>query len=105
MAKSERAIESAAVLYAQSWGVDSVKLDKAKRGYPDEIFFMPNRYSWLVEFKMPGEQPTPQQVDRHEILGDLGHVVSVLDNLDDFIEQFHIELSIAKSLSAVRAFG
>lgn len=53
------------------------------RGAPDRIFGR-NRRAILIEFKAPGEEPTRQQLKRHEeLVEDFGFEVYWADNLDD----------------------
>jgi hypothetical protein len=59
-------------------GVASSKLKAPGRnGYPDRIFWVREGKPWMVEFKRPGEEPTPQQLDIHETLRSLGYMVRV----------------------------
>ncbi len=82
--KLERSIEQACVEHAYKLGFISIKLDKAARSWPDRLFLGPSSQSLLVEFKRPGQKPRVQQVVRHKQLAELGHPVSVIDNLGDF---------------------
>ena len=77
-------LEKAAVELANDAGWENLKMDKAARSWPDQIFFGPGKTHFIVEFKRPGETPRPQQVNRHETLGALGHHVYVVDTLEQF---------------------
>ena len=80
----EAAIEGASVDYALDQGCKNVKLDKIERSLPDQLFFLPNGQTLLVEFKRPGENPRPQQAYRFQQLADLGHPVSVVRSVAEF---------------------
>ena len=51
--KLEKNIERKCVEYAASCGWLHIKLDKAKRGWPDQLFLGAKRRVFLVEFKRP----------------------------------------------------
>lgn len=80
----EKHIEKACVRHAIERGWTHVKLDKAKRDWPDQLFLGPGAAVWLVEFKRPGEKPRPGQERIHRLLADLGHHVDVIDDVDAF---------------------
>lgn len=82
----ETHLENECVRYAEGFNYESVKLDKAKRGWPDRIFFGPGGTTVLVEFKRPGEKARPQQAARHKRLAEIGHTVHLIDNFDDFAQ-------------------
>ena len=77
-------IEEQCCRYAEIRRWEHIKLDKAKRGWPDRLFFGPDGRSLMVEFKRPGERPRPQQVATHRRLETLGHPVQVVDSFEDF---------------------
>ncbi len=74
----ETDIEQKCVKHAHARGCDNTKLDKAKRGYPDQIFFLPGGR------KRPGEKPRKQQAAVHRRLAALGHPVAVIESFDEF---------------------
>ena len=82
--KLERAIEQQCVSYATTRGIQNAKLDKAKRHWPDRVFFCLRAVLLIVEFKRPGERARPGQKAVHRKLEALGFRVYVLDNFDDF---------------------
>ena len=82
--KLERSIEASCCRYAEMQGWEHVKLDRAKRGWPDRLYLGPNSLVLLVEFKRPGERPRPQQLANHRRLSDLGHPVALVDSADQF---------------------
>ncbi len=83
----ERDLENAAVRYAhQDLGFMSRKMNGLGfRAWPDRLFSWPrgNRQEF-VEFKKPGEEPTPLQLKLHRMLRERGCVVHVIDNWVDF---------------------
>lgn len=80
----ETDIEQKCIAYAVAQDCDYVKLDKAKKDYPDQLFFLPCSGTLLVEFKRPGEEPRKRQTVIHQRLAALGHPVSVVDSEDQF---------------------
>ena len=67
-------------------GVDSIKLNlQGNRGYPDRLFLLPLRPAW-IEFKRPGEKPTPLQYYRLWAMDQLGYDVTWTDNENDAFE-------------------
>jgi hypothetical protein len=54
-----------------------------RSGWPDHIFIgTKGRWKW-VEFKEPGEEPTPIQLYIHKLLRSLGQDVEVHDNKEE----------------------
>lgn len=92
----ERDLENKCVEHANDEGCPSVKLDKVARGWPDRIFFLPFGQVLLVEFKLPGFQPRPQQAARHRMLERLNHPVSVVTEFHQF------ETLLAQTLDLTR---
>ena len=82
--KLERDLENDCVGDAAERGWLSVKLDKARKGWPDRAFFGHASMLLLVEFKLPGENPTPLQAGVHVKLAARDHPVAVIDNRHDF---------------------
>lgn len=80
----EAHIEEKSCKHAESLGFEHIKLDKAKRKWPDRLFLGPNGEKLLVEFKRPGESPRPQQAAFFYRLGKKFHEVHLIDSLDDF---------------------
>lgn len=79
----EKDIERPACAYAESRGWFEAKIAQSnKNGMPDRIFHR-RGFTMYVEFKRPGEKPTPQQIRRHEQLRAQGIPVHVIDNLED----------------------
>lgn len=84
MADKEIDIETACNKHAESLGWQHGKLEKAKKDWPDRIYFGPNCALLVVEFKRPGEKPRKRQESEANKLRVLGHPVDVIDNVDDF---------------------
>lgn len=84
MPRYEVDIENKSVAIAEAVGWLNVKLDLAKKSWPDREFFGPASQSFMVEFKRPGERPTKKQARIHEDLRVLGHKVFVIDTVQDF---------------------
>jgi hypothetical protein len=82
--KREIHIEEQCCRYAELQRWEHVKLDRAKRGWPDRLFFGPDGRSLMVEFKRPGEKLRPQQRATHRRLFGLGHPVIVVDSVAVF---------------------
>lgn len=80
----EKTIEKKCVSYAENLNWISIKLDKAKRGWPDRLFIGPAARTLFVEFKRPGERRRKQQIGNHQRLAARGFTVEVIDNFDDF---------------------
>lgn len=84
MAKLEVEIENRCVGITEAAGWLNVKLDLAKKSWPDRQFFGPGETSFMVEFKRPKEKPTVKQAQTHADLRALGHKVYVIDSVTDF---------------------
>jgi hypothetical protein len=80
----EAHIEKKSCQYAESLDWDHIKLDKAKRKWPDRLFLGPNGQKLLVEFKRPGEVPRPQQDAFFYRLGKKFHKVHLIESVDQF---------------------
>lgn len=76
----ESAIQSDVVAYARSYGIIAKKMDKGE-GWPDYMFIGRGRVLF-IEFKAPGERPSPAQVTMKHILEDNGITVFVVDNAE-----------------------
>ncbi len=83
-AKLEAHLEQSCCDYAVAEGYEHIKLDKAKRKWPDRLFVGPQGQKLLVEFKRPGEEPRKQQAAFHLKLRNMAHEIHVIDNYADF---------------------
>jgi hypothetical protein len=90
----EKTIERNVVNYALKKGIESVKLNgMGKRSHPDRMFLGPRGRVLFIEFKKPGEEPTPLQKHLHKKWKRLGHKVYVVDNVTigrELIDQLYI---------------
>lgn len=80
----EKHLEEKCCRYAEGFGYVHVKLDNAKRKWPDRLFLGPNGRQLIVEFKRAGEKPRKQQAAFHDQLTAMGHTVHVIDDFEDF---------------------
>ena len=65
-------------------GIQNDKLKSLSRnGMLDRIFWIPGGKPLLIEFKLPGEDPRPNQKDIHDELRNLGYDAQVHDNAAD----------------------
>lgn len=80
----ERDIEDWAVARArrQGWWVRKFKTIQ-RRSAPDDIFGKYGRVFW-IEFKAPGQKPTPLQEEEHREMRAAGLTVYVCDSRDLF---------------------
>lgn len=69
---------------AEEAGCVHIKLDLAKRDWPDRLVLGPGRMFLFVEFKRPGEKPRRGQTALHRVLNRLGFEVHVIDSVDQF---------------------
>ena len=89
----EKKLEKDCVSFAENLGFMTYKMEThGVRGWPDRSFYGPDGIHFLVEFKVPGKEPTPQQIDIIEKLVALGQDVWVIDNLPEFINGITVEV-------------
>lgn len=67
-------------------GVFSVKVRGVERGWPDRQFILNDERVLWIEFKRPGERPTPYQLLVHKRLRHAGHKVEVHDNVEKALQ-------------------
>lgn len=103
--RKEASIEQSCIRHAQSLGWGHRKMNgTGHRSWPDRVFTPPRKDPPLkgyvkfvgvkpvvrplvfVEFKRPGEDPTPQQADNHQELRARGQLVYVCRSLEEFKE-------------------
>lgn len=89
--RREGSIEESCRVHAQERGWESRKMNGLGfRDWPDRFFISPiraaHRRSFWVEFKKPGNEPTPSQAIRIADLRLRGEEVLVLDNRADFVK-------------------
>lgn len=60
-----------------------VKLNlQGRRGYPDQLYFIPGGKPFLIEFKAVGEEPRPLQAHIHQKLKEHGYDIEVHTEAD-----------------------
>lgn len=52
-------------------------------GWPDTLFLFTGGFPLFIEFKAPGEEPTPKQYDKLQELGNQGVLAMWTDNFED----------------------
>lgn len=92
----ERDVESRCKVWARDrgWWVRKFA-SPANRSVPDDVFGKEGRVVW-VEFKRPGEKPTPLQIEEHDKMRAAGLDVRVFDNVDSFKQAFLLIESVMK---------
>lgn len=98
MGQLERNLEKKCNEYATAEGWQHAKLEKGKRGWPDQIYFGPLGAVLIVEFKLPGQKPRPQQAAVHRRLFALGHPVSVVTSFSQFVSLMRRASDLAAAL-------
>ena len=87
MSQLERTIENNVCKWVKKHGGLAIKLSPVSTsGLPDRMFLLPRGVVCFIEFKAPGEKPTPIQRYFHRTFADLGFPVHVADNYDDAIK-------------------
>lgn len=73
-------------------GLKSSKLKiLGENGYPDRIIWLPGGKPLMIEYKRPGEDPRPKQIEIHDYLRKLGYHIEVIS---DAIEALEITIRI-----------
>jgi len=87
----ESTIEKYGVKIAKQKGFMVVKyIDRFRNGAPDRLHLGPMKDVFFVEYKAPGEKPTPVQLKYHAALRALGFEVYVIDCKADVDELFNV---------------
>lgn len=94
--------ESAVVTPVLKWwrdlGFIALKLsDQSTAGQPDWLFLGPDRFSAMIEFKRPGEEPTVLQQKWIKDLTALGQRVAWFDSTALAIQWLRRELDLHKA--------
>lgn len=81
----ESAIEQKACdLIWKNLGLKGYKLQaKGVRAFPDRAWFLPGGLLFMIEFKRPGEEPRPNQLEMIKYLKKQGFIVEVHDDAID----------------------
>ncbi len=84
MAKTEEGkIQDAVIKYANGLGIRTIRMyfgPGIQTGWPDVLFLLPGGRPLFIEFKKPGEGPTPKQERKIQILRDNGYDVKLCDD-------------------------
>jgi hypothetical protein len=87
----ERGIENRACKEIVKLGGLTRKMNGlGNRSWPDRLI-IGFGVQYYIEFKKPGEDPTPLQLKLHRELRKRGHIVLVLDNVEDAVRSFKKE--------------
>lgn len=93
---SEANLQAAAVRALRANGCLAVKQSSygsyGTRGWPDYLVLMPGGCSMWIEFKAPGQRPTPLQITRFEALRELGHHVYVCHSKQEALDAWAKEV-------------
>ena len=80
-ATSEKNIEKYLTKRVEESGGICLKYSNASMtGYPDRVVLLPGGKTLWIELKSKGEKPTPLQIIRHKMMGNIGHQVYVADS-------------------------
>jgi hypothetical protein len=102
--EKESAIEGRAVRWAQQHGILSRKMNGLGNvSWPDRLFILPNGIAAFVEFKRPGEEPTPLQYDTMRKLLDAKQYVTWVDDSDAAIQWLEALLQLRRTFGKVQA--
>lgn len=83
--KPEAKIKARAITFAKAQGCGHQRMSfrpGVRKAFPDDCFLVPGGRPLFIEFKRPGEEPTPLQYHRLEELNDLGYWATWADNFD-----------------------
>ena len=84
----ESELEADCTDVAVSLGAEHRKLDTGvnAKGQLDHAYWLPHGVHFIVEFKLPGERPSPKQKKKIARLRALGHAVHVIDSYEGFLD-------------------
>jgi len=78
----ESEIESKVCEYAKIKGIAAYKFTSPNRkNVPDRLFLCPGTFTFFIEFKATGEEPSAAQVREINRLINMGYVVYVIDDV------------------------
>ena len=87
--KSEWDIEGTVTKFYRSHGWVTLHIQPdahhIPKGWPDHLLLGPEGRTVFIEFKKPGEEPTPIQVHTHAQLRKLGHTVLLCDSFEQAV--------------------
>lgn len=85
--KEVQHVQNPCVAWARRNGIRATKLQgPGNRSNPDYIFWIPGGRPLLIEFKRPGQEPTPLQTHTILLFHDDGYDVEVHDTKESAIE-------------------
>lgn len=99
---TEAQVIAAAQRYAKKTGIISIRMvfrAGPSSGWPDFLYLIPGGRPLFIEYKAPGNKPTPLQAHKIETLKGLGYDVMVADTADKAIEALAARMG-STSLSA-----
>jgi hypothetical protein len=87
MAKTvEGKIQGSVITHANKHGIRTIRMyfgPGIQTGWPDVLFLIPGGRPLFIEFKAPGNEPTPKQEEKIEILKEAGYDVTWCDSRTD----------------------
>lgn len=102
--EKESAIEGRAVRWAAQRGILNRKMNGLGNvSWPDRLFILPNGIAAFVEFKRPGEQPTPLQYDTMRKLLDAKQHVAWFDDSDAAIQWLEALMGLRRKFGKAQA--
>ncbi len=95
----KKRVEGPVARFADASGILRLKVNvMGNRGWPDHFFFFPVEAGGLlvIEFKAPGEEPEPLQLDKIRKLRKRGYDVHVVDSKEEGIRLLKARMEAAK---------
>lgn len=87
-------------------GVFSIKVKAAQeRGYNDRIFLIPTGIPLFIEFKRPGESPTPYQTLIHERLRHANYKTEVHTSVTEALNSIRKAMDAGRGATARRGMA
>ena len=87
MAKTPEAkVRDPSITYAHKLGIRTIRMyfgPGIQTGWPDDMYLIPGGRPLFIEFKAPGNIPTPKQEEKIRILEEAGYDVTWCDNRAD----------------------
>ena len=81
--RPEETIEKKFVAECRKIGVKAPKFEKAEKGAPDRIVLIPGGKPLFFEFKAPGANASPHQIEWMKMLRRLGYYAEIVMNWED----------------------
>jgi hypothetical protein len=109
MTTPEAKVRDPVVRWAKSRNIMHVRMSfrpGVSAGVPDDLFLLPGGVSIWIEFKRPGKEPTPLQMEKIQQLKYRGHVAMWTDNATDGITALGMALEATQGLpSSIQQFA